>query len=145
VVARLLGLMRLFNMSKIHAETALHKSAREAAQHWILQAYDLIGDFERKIHLERSFFARLVLLPLLFALYLTLLGCLLFMVLFVPTPEVFAHLHKPDPIRGYAISYVDFQRRQFILQVLLFTSFILLFAFLYYFFLIPALGIDHTF
>ncbi len=115
------------------------------ASQWILQAYDIVGDFERRIHVEQSFVARLLLLPLLFALYIVLLGCLLFMILFIPTPEVFAHLHTPDPLKGYALSYEDFRRRQLIVQVLLFATCIVFLVFVHYFFVIPALGIDHTF
>ena len=126
-------------------QKTLQQFSRETVNHWILQTYDLIGDFERKIHRERSFMARLLLLPLLFGLYLLLLGCLLFMVLFVPSAELFIYIHHASPRNGYALSYADFQRRRFIIQVLLIVGAILFFAGLYYFFLIPAFGIDHTF
>lgn len=137
--------MHLFNMEKIPSENPLQQSARKAVQQWIVQAYHLIGDFERKIHRERSFMARLLLLPLLFGLYVLLLGCLLFMVLFVPSAELFVYIYDTSPTNGYDFSYADFQRRRFIIQVLLFVGVILFFAALYYFFLIPALGIDYTF
>lgn len=131
-------------MEKTSSETPLQQSARKAAEQWIVQAYHLIGDFERKIHRERSFMARLLLLPLLFGLYLLLLGCLLFMVLFVPSAELFVYIYQSSPTNGYTLSYADFQRRRFIIQVLLFVGIVLFFAAVYYFFLIPALGIDHV-
>ena len=64
----------LFNMKHTRAQQ------KGKASQWILQAYDIVGDFERRIHVEQSFVARLLLLPLLFALYIVLLGCLLFMI-----------------------------------------------------------------